>query len=392
MGRKRAVLLGLALVTVSLAGCASEDGGEDDRHAKIMAVAEKAAEGLNTVEKAKAAGYQPDRFCIPGMGVHWVKPQLMDTKLEADKPEVVIFEPSTANFTDPESNRFVAVEYVAVTEGTEHNTTETVPKFKGQPLYGPMPGHTPEMPWHAELHVYLADDVRSTPAFEESHPEKITCPEGTTPPAPGEDGSQPAPVELSFTSVPDAVHRTLNASVNWTVANASGSVEEASLHWAETSVDDPTNASYGNTTDATATDDGWSATMTVPGAPNASGTVYLRAQATIDGNDHWSDEVEVPIEALEATTVTMTGLQYDPAELEVEAPAYVVWTNEDNVGHTVTFEELNGTEDNELADLAPGESVGYVFTEEGTFAYRCTYHSTDYSTGMVGQVTVTTGS
>lgn len=403
MDRTWAVALAVALLGVSFAGCLEGgDGSPDDPHAAIMEAAREAAKDIDTIEEAQAAGYQPDRFCIPGMGVHWINPSLVDTELDPAKPEVVLFEPSTANFTDPDANRFLAVEYLVVTEGTEHNTTATVPELLGQKLVGPMPGHTPEMPWHAELHVYLAEGIESGPDFAESRPGEITCPEGTTPPAPGESpgndtGEEPngtaptAEPEVELGSLPDAVHRRVAANVSWTVANASEGVEETQLHWAETSVAEPSEGAYGNTSEATLENGAYHAEVTVPGMPDANGTLYLRAHAVVDGTTHWSDEVQVPIEGLQVHEVTMQDVppSYNPSELEVSAPAYVVWSNTGDVNHTVTFEQLNGTQGYELADLGPGQSVGYVFTEPRGYDYRCTYHSTDYSTGMVGNLTVT---
>lgn len=397
MERIGAGVLAIVLASAALAGCAGDQGTMEDPHAKIMDAARSAAEDLDTIEEAQAAGYEPDRFCIPGMGVHWLNPSLMDTELEADKPEVLLFEPSTENFTDPETNRFLGIEYVVVTEGTEHNSSETVPEFMGQPLYGPMAGHTPEMPWHAELHVYLAEGIESGPDFPEAHPGKISCPEGTTPPAPGGDGDGhdqgdgpgASPVEVSFNQTPDAVHRQVNATLTWTVSNATN-VSHAELHWGESSAEAPDG--YPNMVTAEQTEDGtFQATVQVPGTPTENGTLFARAHVTDEGADHASDEIGVPIEGLTPHNVTMTDLPpaFEPSELKVNAPAYVVWTNTGDNQHTVTFEELNGTEDNELADLAPGDSVAYLFTEEGTFAYRCTYHSADYSTGMTGTVTVT---
>lgn len=156
-------------------------------HPQIMAAARSAAEGLQTPEAARDAGYEPDEYCIPGMGVHWThKPgqndSYFDTEFEPERPEVLLFEPDDGNLSNTTGDRFVAIEWVVVTEGTEMNSSEAVPTFHGVRFYGPMPGHTPEMPWHAELHVYLADGLESGPAFPQDQPGKITCPEGTTPP------------------------------------------------------------------------------------------------------------------------------------------------------------------------------------------------------------------
>ncbi len=155
------------------------DDGQDGMDA-MMAKANEVAADLNTPEKARAAGYVPDQYCIPGMGVHWINFDLLDTELDEDQPEVLMFLPDDANMSDTAGDKFLGIEYVVVTEGTDMNTTETVPSLYGMPFEGPMPGHTPEMPWHAELHVYLADDLTHE-MHHGDHPD-VECPRGTTPP------------------------------------------------------------------------------------------------------------------------------------------------------------------------------------------------------------------
>lgn len=183
----------LLSLTLVLAGCTSlggEDGaqGQTDDHMDgmeaLMATARAAAEGLDTPEKALAAGYVPDKHCIPGMGVHWINPDLFDTEVDEDKPEVLMFLPQDADMSDWEGATFLGIEYVVVTEGTDMNSTDAVPSLHGMPFEGPMAGHTPEMPWHAELHVYLADDLVEHGMHHGEHP-AVECPRGTTPPEVG---------------------------------------------------------------------------------------------------------------------------------------------------------------------------------------------------------------
>lgn len=177
----------LLIAMLFAAGC-TQEAQESTGPEAIMEKARALAPDLDTPEKARAAGYEPDRFCIPGMGVHWIhqggRPgSHMDTTIDLDKPEVVLFLPDTADMTDTAGDRFLGIEYVVLTEGTPMNTTATVPSIHGVKLVGPMEGHGPGMPWHAELHVYLAEGLESGPDFAESN-SGIVCPEGTTPPAP----------------------------------------------------------------------------------------------------------------------------------------------------------------------------------------------------------------
>lgn len=192
---ERGIRGGIVVVIVALlalSGCTNTEGelSREEQHANIMEKAEEVSEGIDTPEEAKAAGYEADPFCVPGMGVHWIhKPgepdSYVDTELNLDQPEVVLFDPGSANLSDTSDDEFLAIEYLVITEGTERNSTETKPDLMGVPFDGPMPGHSPSMPWHVDFHIYLADHVRSGLDFEAEHPDKITCPEGTTPPQGG---------------------------------------------------------------------------------------------------------------------------------------------------------------------------------------------------------------
>lgn len=199
----RTYIIVAMFVGIALAGCTAptddterdtqEDVDEDRETAfdRVMAKADEVSKDLDTPEEARAAGYAPDKYCIEDMGVHWIhKPgqpdSHFDTELDPDNPEVVLFVPDDADLNDTSGDRFVAIEYVVVTEGTPQNSTDAGPWLFGVHFYGPMPGHTPNMPYHKELHVFLPEDVRSTPDFPQER-EGIDCPEGTTPPSGGHE-------------------------------------------------------------------------------------------------------------------------------------------------------------------------------------------------------------
>lgn len=172
-----------------LAGCANstDELTREERHEQIMTKAREVAVGIDTPEEAEAAGYVPDEHCIPGMGVHWIhKPgqedSYVDTEFDIEHPEVVIFLPDDGNLSDTSGDTFLGIEYLVVTGGTEMNNTENKPGLMGVPFDGPMAGHSPTMPWHVDFHIYLAEGYESGPDFPAEQPEKITCPEGTTPP------------------------------------------------------------------------------------------------------------------------------------------------------------------------------------------------------------------
>ncbi len=198
---KAALTLIVGLVTI-VAGCTTSDGVGTDTmkndtanmnddtptaHSLILAQARTVAADLDTPEKALAAGYVPLPECVPGMGVHWLHmpgspDSYFDGTFDATKPEGLLFLPDDANLSDTSGDKFLGLEYLVVTEGSAMNTTETVPRFEGVAFNGPMEGHGPGMPWHADLHIYLADGIVSGPGFSPTS-SGITCPEpeGSTP-------------------------------------------------------------------------------------------------------------------------------------------------------------------------------------------------------------------
>ena len=64
-------------------------------------------------------------------------------------------------------------------------------------------------------------------------------------------------------------------------------------------------------------------------------------------------------------TVTIEGLKYHPATVEVEAGDTVVWTNKDDREHTVTADD--GSFDS--GRMAKGKSYSRTFGTAGTFKY-----------------------
>jgi plastocyanin len=76
---------------------------------------------------------------------------------------------------------------------------------------------------------------------------------------------------------------------------------------------------------------------------------------------------------------------FTPRNLSISATESVNWTNPGTGTHNVLFEDpAIGT----VGELPPGASVKHTFNDQGTFRYRCTYHSTSFTTGMVGKIQV----
>jgi hypothetical protein len=68
---------------------------EHDALAEQWALAEAAAERLNTPEAAAAAGYVQASSQLPGIGAHWVKWSLIDQPFDPSQPSMILFDQST---------------------------------------------------------------------------------------------------------------------------------------------------------------------------------------------------------------------------------------------------------------------------------------------------------
>ncbi len=82
--------------------------------------------------------------------------------------------------------------------------------------------------------------------------------------------------------------------------------------------------------------------------------------------------------------VDLMNIAYSPKTLTVAAGTKVVWTNRDNVAHTVTADD--GSFDS--GNMDPGATFEFTFSKAGTFAYYCMYHGGKGGVGMAGQVIV----
>ena len=71
--------------------------------------------------------------------------------------------------------------------------------------------------------------------------------------------------------------------------------------------------------------------------------------------------------------------KFEPAVIEVEQGATVTWENEDSFTHTIRFDDEDDT-----AELEPGDTFEREFAETGAFHYVCTLHPRD----MEGEVRV----
>lgn len=76
------------------------------------------------------------------------------------------------------------------------------------------------------------------------------------------------------------------------------------------------------------------------------------------------------------------GTAFNPTSITVNRNTTVTWAFQGGV-HNVTFEDGTGSS----ADLSSGTHTRN-FSAAGTARYRCTIHSTSFTSGMIGEVVV----
>lgn len=119
-------------------------------------VVRAATQQFRNVDAAKAAGYVLVSDCVSmpgmgGMGYHFLRPDLAgDPAIDPSHPESLVY-------TKSPSGRYVlaAVEYFRVDPDQNLETDRGRARLYGHPFDGPMLGHSPGMPIHFDLHVWL---------------------------------------------------------------------------------------------------------------------------------------------------------------------------------------------------------------------------------------------
>lgn len=151
----RLTLAGLALLgSLATAAPASSDSLDSFEVRIELAQVQMATARYLWEPNAIADGYirAGDDECVAvpglgGMGFHYVNPQRLG-RLDPTRPDILLYAPG------PHGRReLVAVEYFSADE--EPGTDADRPSLFGQAFDGPMPGHTPRMPVHYDLHVWL---------------------------------------------------------------------------------------------------------------------------------------------------------------------------------------------------------------------------------------------
>jgi hypothetical protein len=166
-------VVGFGLIGSEPAVAAQQPPSTQDLLRQVRAVARP----YRDVAAAKAAGYVPAPPCAEdpkygGMGIHYENPKLVaDPALDPMRPEVLVYQ-----FGRGGKLRLGAVEYFRPDDDHNLATAADRPFLFGMPFDGPMLGHTPGMPIHYDLHVWL---FRPNPAgmFAAWNP-TVHCPRG----------------------------------------------------------------------------------------------------------------------------------------------------------------------------------------------------------------------
>ena len=83
--------------------------------------------------------------------------------------------------------------------------------------------------------------------------------------------------------------------------------------------------------------------------------------------------------------ISLVNYSFDLSELTVSVGTTVVWTNKDNVMHTVTSD--TGLFDS--GSLRNGDTFSFTFDQAGTYLYYCRPHGGPGGAGMSGKIIVT---
>jgi hypothetical protein len=169
---KRFALL-IALVALLAIGVGTVVAGRDRLSPELRSVATSLAR-FHSVGQATAAGYAAASPCEQSpdgaMGIHYANgPLVGDPRVDPLHPEVLLYLPDKSG-----DQRLVGIEYMVIDADQNLATDNDRPSVFGHPFNGPMPGHTPGMPIHYDLHVWLYES-NPTGLFSPWNP-AIHCP------------------------------------------------------------------------------------------------------------------------------------------------------------------------------------------------------------------------
>ncbi len=151
-------LAGVAGLTVTAALAAlpaiAGDGSLPPEVREVRAAVAK----YHSFEQAERDGYTvAGEPCVASpagaMGFHAVNPALLaDPAIDPFAPEILLYVPKKDGKLG-----LVGVEYWKADADQNLGTTSDRPSLFGRGFDGPMPGHSPTMPVHYDLHVWVAE-------------------------------------------------------------------------------------------------------------------------------------------------------------------------------------------------------------------------------------------
>jgi len=153
-GRIRLALAGLLAMAIA-AGAAAMTGGAGATPPDLLKATKAAAANFHSIGQAEAAGYTLASPCIEspagGMGFHYENAALMaDDAIDPLRPEILVYAARGNGKLE-----LVAIEYWKRDADGSLLTAGDRPSVLGQWFDGPMPGHSPVMPVHYDLHAWL---------------------------------------------------------------------------------------------------------------------------------------------------------------------------------------------------------------------------------------------
>jgi plastocyanin len=98
-------------------------------------------------------------------------------------------------------------------------------------------------------------------------------------------------------------------------------------------------------------------------------------------NTQSTTNVDTQSQKQSVVNIDIKGFAFNPSSIDIKVGTKVIWTNNDNVPHTVTSD--SGTTLNSPT-LSPGETFSFTFENIGTYNYHCNIHKM-----MKGVVNVT---
>ncbi len=150
-------LFGLTVIGAAAVLVAPAQSGDGPLSAELQDVRAAVAR-YHSFEQAKRDGYTVEgEPCVasPGgtMGIHAVNPALLaDDAIDPLKPEILLYVPKTDGKLE-----LVGVEYWKRDADQSLGTAGDRPSLFGRGFDGPMPGHSPAMPIHYDLHAWVAE-------------------------------------------------------------------------------------------------------------------------------------------------------------------------------------------------------------------------------------------